>query len=207
LSAEYHLGELEVARDPTHPGHVLPPPTSPGNLVLDVGCGAGQTLIAAYPDQDSFGIDVDLAALELGRSLASRITFVQGRAEALPFANGQFDLVVARVSLAYTSIPQSLKEIRRVLKPGGKLWMALHTFAVPWEAARRSNWRGKIFFGYIVVNSLLFHLVQREFALLGRHESFQTEHGMRRALQRIGFSEIQVTHQPHFVITARAGGK
>jgi ubiquinone/menaquinone biosynthesis C-methylase UbiE len=175
--------------------------------VLDVGCGAGQTLIAAYPDQNSFGIDVDLAALELGRSLASKVTFVQGKAEALPFASGQFDLVIARVSLAYTSIPRSLGEIRRVLKPEGKLWMALHTFGVPWKAARHSNWRGKVFFGYIVANSLLFHLVQREFALFGRHESFQTGHGMRRALQRIGFAEIQVTHEPHFVITARAGGK
>src|SRR5262249_18921537 len=120
MSEAYHRGELAVALDPSHPSHILPPPLEARQLVLDVGCGAGQTLIAAYPDRVSFGLDIDRAALKLGRSLTDRVHFVCARAEALPWPDNSFDLVTARVSLAYTDIGRSLQEIRRVLKSGGR---------------------------------------------------------------------------------------
>ncbi len=172
--------------------------------MLDIGCGAGQTLIAAYPHQLTFGIDVDLSALRLGRTLTKNVGFACSKAEALPFRPGEFDLVVARVSLAYTDLRRSLTEIRRVLKPGGLLWMTLHPFAIPWTQAKGSNWKGKIFFTYILVNSLLFHLAQRQFSFFGKNESFQTERGIRRALQRYGFTNVVTEQKRHFLVTARA---
>ncbi len=155
LSEAYHLGELRIAQDPLHPSHILPPPVPAGTRVLDVGCGAGQTLTVAYPQLETFGIDVDLDALLLGERIAPNVRFTSGRAEQLPFADAQFDLVIARVSLAYTNIRQSLSEINRVLTPGGRLWITLHSFSVPWASAKTSNWKGKIFFAYIVLNSLV----------------------------------------------------
>ena len=204
MSDAYHLGELRIAQDPDHPAHILPPSAPHGARILDVGCGAGQTLLAAYPDRETFGVDVDLTALMLGRRLAPAVNFVAGRAEQLPFRNEKFDLVVARVSLAYTDIPRSLREIRRVLKPGGKLWMTLHTFAVPWASVKKSNWKGKIFFAYIAINSVYLHLFGREVSFLGRYESFQTEVGMKRALERAQFKEIVADKGRHFVVTAQA---
>ena len=204
LSEQYHLGELEVAQDPLHPAHILPPPVPAGSRVLDVGCGAGQTLIAAYGHQLTFGIDIDLSALRLGQTLTKDVAFVCSKAEALPFRPGEFDLVTARVSLAYTDIRRSLKEIRRVLKPRGLLWMTLHPFAIPWEQVKTSGWKGKPFFVYVVLNSALFHLTQRQFPFLGKYESFQTEGGIRRALQRCGFNDVTTRKDRHFLVTARS---
>src|SRR5437867_7613895 len=107
--------EFAIARDPTDPRHVNPPPFPPDRRVLDVGCGAGQTLIACYGDRRAFGIDVDLDALKLGRSLTNRVAFVCGATEHLPFRDCGFDVVIARVSLPYTDLRLSLPEIRRVL--------------------------------------------------------------------------------------------
>jgi ubiquinone/menaquinone biosynthesis C-methylase UbiE len=77
--------------------------------------------LPAYPDRISFGIDIDLDALKLGKTLSERTCLVNAAAEALPFKDSQFDLVFARVSLPYTNIPASLREIRRVLKTSGRV--------------------------------------------------------------------------------------
>lgn len=203
MSEDYHLGELRIAQDREHPAHILPPPVPPGARILDVGCGAGQTLLAAYADRETFGLDVDWDALRLGQGIAPQVHFINGRAESLPFDDAQFDLVVARVSLAYTNIPESLKEIRRVLRSGGRLWMTLHSFAVPWASAKQSNWKGKVFFGYIVLNSCLLHLFGLEVSFFGRFESFQTKRGVSRALRRAHFRDTAIERGRHFVVTAR----
>lgn len=202
MSEDYHLGELRIAQDPDHPSHILPPPAAPGARILDVGCGAGQTLHVAYPGEETFGIDIDVSAMTLGQRIAPEVTFVAGRAEHLPFTDVFFDQVVARVSLAYTNIPESLREIFRVLKPEGTLWITLHDPAVPWASAKQSNWKGKVFFAYIVLNSLTLHFLGREFSFFRRYESFQTSGGMTRLLQRAGFVEIMIERGRHFVVTA-----
>lgn len=203
-SRDYHLGELKAALDPKHPGHILPPPLPPAARVLDVGCGLGQSLIAAYGDRVSFGVDIDMDALILGKTLSQRTRLVNSTAEALPFRSDQFDLVFARVSLPYTNIVASLREVRRVLKTGGRFWVTLHPFGIAWEQAKNGSYKSKIYFPYILLNSLLFHLFERQFPFLGRYESFQTERGIRRALERSGFDQVQIERIRHFLVTARA---
>jgi ubiquinone/menaquinone biosynthesis C-methylase UbiE len=94
-----------------------------GARVLDVGCGEGQLLISNCDDRCSFGLDIDLSVLQLGKTRTKNVAFVCGRAEALPFRDGSFDFVIARVSLPYTDIQKSLREIGRTLKAGGLLWV------------------------------------------------------------------------------------
>jgi SAM-dependent methyltransferase len=192
---DYHLAELKIALDRGDPAHSLPPPMPVACRILDVGCGAGQTLIAAYPDRISFGLDIDCAALKLGRSLTDRVCFACGAIEALPYREAQFDLVVARVSLPYTNLAASLGEIRRVLKTGGRIWMTLHDFSLVWNQAKRSGLRGAVFFAYILLNSALFHFTGRQFPFLGRYESFQTERGIIRALRRNRFDGISIARR------------
>lgn len=204
MSIDYHRSELAIAQDPSHPAHILPPPLPAGSRILDVGCGAGQTLIAAYPHCLSTGVDVDFEALAIGRTWNSQIQFVQARAEALPFPEGSFDAVVARVSLAYTELPQSLREIRRVLKSGGTVWMVLHPFAIPLATARAGSLRAWVFFAYIAVNSVLFHFAGTTFRFRGRCETFQTRKGIERALVKQGFKNLQISYGRHFVATAVA---
>lgn len=202
-TSEYHLAELRIARDPSHPSHVNPPPLAPGKKILDIGCGAGQTLIATYPNRLAFGVDIDLDALKLGRTLTDQVAFTCARAEALPFASHSFDALVARVSIPLTNMRDSIREMRRVLKPGGLLWMTLHSFSIPWGAAKKANFNGRIFFLYILLNSFLFHVAQRQIRFpWGGYESFQTEKGIKRALRRAGFQEISVAIGRHFVVNA-----
>jgi ubiquinone/menaquinone biosynthesis C-methylase UbiE len=203
-SRQYNLAELKIALDSDDPRHILPPPLEPAAKVLDVGCGSGQSLIAAYADRISFGVDIDHEALKLGKTLSERTCLVNSAAEALPFKSNHFDLVFARVSLPYTNIHNSIREIRRVLANGGRVWLTLHPFSIAWSQAKQSGYKGKIYFAYILLNSLLFHIFQRQFSFLGkRYESFQTERGIREALAQNGFDNIQIERTGHFLVTAQ----
>ena len=203
MSDAYHLAELRIALDRSHPAHEMPPPMTPAARILDVGCGAGQTLIAAYPDRRTFGMDVDWNALRLGQTLTQAVAFARGRAEALPYASGQFDLVIARVSLPYANIPRSLGEIHRVLRPRGLLWMTLHPLSLGWKQARQGGWKAWLHFLYVFANGAAFHFLQKQFPLGARQESFQTKAGITRALRRAGFREIQIPRGKRFLVTAR----
>ena len=69
-SPEYHLAELALARATSDPRRILPDIPAGARRVLDIGCGAGQTLLAcAAEDRRSVGVDYDFEALRLGASL------------------------------------------------------------------------------------------------------------------------------------------
>jgi SAM-dependent methyltransferase len=95
---------------------------------LDVGCGAGQTLRLLDPDRpvELFGVDADPVALALGWRLAKaegvEVTFAGASATALPFRQGTFDLVLTRVALNYMHQRSAVREMARVLRPGGFLF-------------------------------------------------------------------------------------
>jgi ubiquinone/menaquinone biosynthesis C-methylase UbiE len=199
---QYNLEELHIALDRSRPENILPPDLPEEAKVLDIGCGSGQTLIATYPNRISFGIDVDPRALAFGKTITSKVCFTQAQAERLPFASESFDLVVARVSLPYTHLPTTLLEIRRVLKPGGQLWATMHPLSIPWNQMKVSNYRGKIFFLYVLLNGIVFHYLQTQFSMLGRCESFQTPQGMRKALAGARFESTTITVNRHFLVTA-----
>ncbi|MGF1546538.1 MAG: class I SAM-dependent methyltransferase [Thiotrichales bacterium] len=208
----YHLRELEIAQDPHSEHHILPEFTTDDRAVLDIGCGVGQTLVAAKlaPDALRVGLDLDHPCLAYGRERFGHIGFVNGAAETLPFRDAVFDHVVSRVCLPYTEIRRTLREVRRVLKPGGRVWFTLHPYATlhrelvdalkrikPGNALRRSH---------VLMNGILFHLTGRQIALVPKwgYESFQTRAGMRRALQAQGFTDIRIGYEGrHFVCAAR----
>jgi SAM-dependent methyltransferase len=217
---QYHLGELRIALNPKHPAHNLPE-IRRGETVLDIGCGAGQTLIAACPYRAKgsvglcdceangcpgnwgCGIDPDEGALRLGRTW-TRLELKHGFGEAIPYPDQSFDLVVSRVALAYSDIPAAVAEIRRVLKPGGRIWVTLHPLSLVREQAAKANLRGKIFNTYVVLNGLAFHLFLRTFRLGRFSESWQSESAMRRLLQKSGFHDVAGKRTEHYsLVTAR----
>jgi SAM-dependent methyltransferase len=102
--------------------------TTPGAAVLDLGCGAGHASFAAAPHAESV-VAYDLAPQMLAtvaaaareRGLAN-IRTEQGAAEVLPFADASFDWVISRMSAHHWhDVPRALAEVRRVLKPGGRV--------------------------------------------------------------------------------------
>jgi ubiquinone/menaquinone biosynthesis C-methylase UbiE len=200
---DYHLGELKLALDPTDPRHILPS-VHPTEKVLDIGCGAGQTLIATCDGRRSYGMDIEMEALQIGQKLTQDVAFTRASAESLPYRSGSFDLVVSRVTLFYTDLPTSFAEIYRVLRPGGRIWITLNDLRRPLRLARRVNtWKAWIWFLYLVMNGLLFHFTGKLVRFPGRGmESFQTDRGVRRALKKIGFEQIEINPRHHFLITA-----
>jgi SAM-dependent methyltransferase len=206
----YHLAELAIARNPNDHRHSAPPPMPKGSRVLDIGCGAGQTLITSCAGQVCFGVDVDLEAVKLGRTLAPNVNFAGAVAEKLPFATAQFDFVVARGCLQYTHIGQSTAEIYRVLNAGGKIWIVVN----PWQALRRRARNGGIkqliFCGYILLNSIALQLTGASFSYLnGMREVLHTKRTLGRALSRAGFRDIQISTAGHLIAIASkpaAGG-
>lgn len=209
---QYHLSELQIAQDDSAPGHLLPPIPAECRAVLDIGCGAGQTLIASRLGENviACGLDPVPGALALGRTLTDRVHFGVAIGEELPFANGTFDLVYSRVALPYMNIPRVLAETGRVLRPGGTVWLSLHpprfALRIMARAIRSGNARAALYPVYTLLNGVLLHALNRQIPWpfgRRRYESTQTAAGMRRALQRAGFIDPRMTRGQFFVVTAR----
>lgn len=201
----YHRAELEVARDASNPQRLVPDPGS-ATRILDIGCGAGQTIVALDCARRSVGIDIDLDALHYGASgaMGSPLRVAAATGEHLPFRDAAFDFVYSRVALPYMDIPAALAEAHRVLRRGGRLWLALHPIAIPLEQFRRGNFRGRVYAACIVANGIWFHLTGRTLHIGKRiRESIQTERGMRLALARAGFSSVAFRRTAvHFIVVA-----
>jgi demethylmenaquinone methyltransferase/2-methoxy-6-polyprenyl-1,4-benzoquinol methylase/phosphoethanolamine N-methyltransferase len=99
--------------------------------VLDVGCGTGSLAVAlkmsAGPTGSVHGIDAAPEMIDVARRNASKsgvkVDFQVGLGEAIPFANGTFDLVVSQLAIHH--LPDDLKpsafaEMHRALQTGGR---------------------------------------------------------------------------------------
>jgi demethylmenaquinone methyltransferase/2-methoxy-6-polyprenyl-1,4-benzoquinol methylase len=103
----------------------------PSSRVLDVATGTGDLAIleaTTHPDCRVEGVDPSARMLDIGRQkveragLSSRVSLVQGSAEALPFESAVYD----GVSIAFgirnvPDRPQALREMARVTRPGGRV--------------------------------------------------------------------------------------
>lgn len=101
---------------------------SPEETVLDIGCGTGEferLLLADNPQQRMIGVDISEEMLLLARQKCHaypNVTFQTASALALPFTNNSFDIVVSASTFHYFDDPvAALEEIKRVLKPNGKI--------------------------------------------------------------------------------------
>ena len=104
----------------------------PGESVLEVGCGTGELTLRANARAGSTGlvcgIDPSAEMIHVARAKADRaklgIDFRVAAIEALPFASGTFDVVLSSLMMHHLSDDLKtlgLAEVRRVLKPGGRL--------------------------------------------------------------------------------------
>ncbi|GAO44976.1 bifunctional demethylmenaquinone methyltransferase/2-methoxy-6-polyprenyl-1,4-benzoquinol methylase UbiE [Flavihumibacter petaseus] len=99
--------------------------------ILDVATGTADLSLMAMKylqPQSITGIDISGGMLELGRKkvsragLQDRIRLLQADAENLPFEDNSFDAVMVAFGVRnFENLPRGLKEMQRVLKPGGKL--------------------------------------------------------------------------------------
>lgn len=147
---------------------------APEDAVLDLGCGEGAfSAVLAGAGGRPVGVDVAEAALRRARELHPDLDFRRAApGEPLPLDDGAVDVVWASEVLAF--VPDSarvLSEVRRVLRPGGRLLVT-----TPFHGRVRALVRG----------------LDADLDPLGAALRFYTRRSLRAALESFGFDEISV---------------
>ncbi len=150
----------------------------PNWAILDVGCGGGKTLnrlAQLAPKGKIYGIDHSPDMVKFSKEVnheliaQNRVEITHGTAEQIPFPDDSFDLVTAiETYYFWNNFPAALKEIQRVLKPGG--WLLLVNEMIQ---------DGK----YEVENAELIEQTHVQLIPLAR---------IQRAMWRAGFVAVQV---------------
>jgi ubiquinone/menaquinone biosynthesis C-methylase UbiE len=131
--SEGDFNVLALGVMPASEGIVAAVDVHAGERVLDVACGSGNAaLVAARRNADVTGIDYVPALIERAKARAqaegTKIDFRVGDAQALPFADGRFDVVVSVFGVMFAPDQQrAARELLRVTRSGGRIglmnWM------------------------------------------------------------------------------------
>jgi len=123
----------------------------PEDRLLDVGCGGGAFLrhVAATVGCELAGLDHSRDMVRLTRARSAGLRVVRAEAAATPFADGEFTAISCLVAFFFFADPVAvLRELRRVLAPGGRLAVmttapeAKGTEAAPYPLATRGHFHG-----------------------------------------------------------------
>ena len=157
--------------------------TVPRNAaILDIGCGGGRTILklsAMAPEGKVFGLDYSAASVAVSQETnaqeiaAGRVQIQQGSVAALPFPDRTFDIVTAVETHYYwPDLPANVREILRVLKPGGAFVLIAETYR-----------GGPLRFLYAIVMPLL-------------RAAFLSDAEHRSLLSEAGFADVATHHRP-----------
>jgi SAM-dependent methyltransferase len=110
-----------------------------GKRLLDVGCGPRGSLEWAADAAERVGLDPLARAYERLNGGRHRMRYVEGRAEALPFADGSFDVVSSFNALDHVEdVGAAVAELGRVVAPGGRLLVVVEIGHEPTPAEPHS---------------------------------------------------------------------
>ena len=158
--------------------------------VLDVASGPG-VLAAKAQGRGAVvtGVDLSPRMVELASRLHPAVTFREANAEDLPFANGQFDVILSGFGIGHFAAPdRAFAEFHRVLAPGSRL-------AVAWWAPPEQSRINGLFF-----EALRDAQITPPTSLPPGPNTFlfSDERQLHEALKRAGFSAITTTrHEGH----------
>ncbi len=167
----------------------------PGDRFLEVGCGEGFLLAALNGRGENHGVDLSLGAIRKARSRASA-AFSLALSERLPFPDEYFDLVASvGVMEHFLDIDEALREIRRVLAPGG------HYVSLTHVRRTRSERAADRISEFVFPRPRPVHFVRRLAGRLERNlprqpiQNRYTTDGARRLISEAGFDVRRVVHR------------
>ncbi len=157
----------------------------PGERLLDLGCGEGRHSILAYLDAPIEVVGLDLSGEDLNTSQARFqefvdpddhhrcLNFVRGSGLSLPFPDHTFDVVVCSEVLEHIpDFEAVLDEIRRVLKPGGRIAVSVPRFFPEWVCWQFSDAYHEVPGGHVRIfrtGTLKKAIEKRRFSFRERH--------------------------------------
>lgn len=158
---------------------------SPGAKVLDVGCGRG-VLLGPLADRgfEVFGVEIDERAT-LGADPRADIRFARRLGDAR-FETASFDQIIVWHVLEHIADPvHTLEECRRILKPGGRLVVAVPNFS-----SLQAQWSGPAWF-HLDAPRHLYHFPLSALEQLLRNHGFELDSTHHFSLRQNPFGWIQ----------------
>lgn len=139
----------------------------PGERALDAACSSAlyaRALHAEQPELELHAVDLSEPFLRVARERAAAegvpLTLLQADVQALPYRDAAFDLVACGGSLnEFLDLEAALRELARVLRPGGRLWLMY--------VARAESWPGRALQGTLQLSGLRFPAAERVTAVAG----------------------------------------
>jgi SAM-dependent methyltransferase len=146
-----------------------------GGKLLNIGCAHGPDFVPFREDFELYGIDISHRMLEMAQKYAVKYGFTvnlaEGDARNLPFADGSFDRAMAVATYHHIAGEDerlhSLRELHRVLKPGGeafltiwnrwqpRFWFRGREIQVPWRTGEDTLYRYYYLFSYGEIKKLV----------------------------------------------------
>jgi tRNA (uracil-5-)-methyltransferase TRM9 len=139
-----------------------------GGKLLNVGCGHGPDFVPFKKGYELYGIDVSSKMLELAGKYAEKyslnVSLTQADARKMPFADNFFDHAIVVATFHHIEGKEerlkALKELKRVLKPGGeafitvwnkwqpRFWFKRKDVQIPWKTKEKTLYRYYHLFSY-----------------------------------------------------------
>ncbi len=166
---------------------------NPGDKILDLASGTGEpalTLARRNPHAQVIGTDaaagmVRAASNKLKTERLDNIEFTTMSAEQLDFEDASFDKVICRFGVMLFENPlQGLKEMHRVLRPGGQIALTVWSTA---EGMTTMNWAYQAFKN---------RLNEEDLPALGKITSLGADGALESLLDQAGFTQYQIERKP-----------
>ena len=163
----------------------------PGSAVLDIGFGGGEQLRRLRAGGCRVaGLELDPRLVTGGRVAGFRVC--RAAAEAIPFRAGAFDGIVCKVVVPYTDEAAAVREIARVLTPGGTARVSYHGlgYYLRYLLTDR-NWKTRVYGARSIANTIVYAITGRRLPGFWGDTIYQSERRLLRYYEASGLELVE----------------